>query len=203
MKKVFFIFIVLICSVSYSQNDTYNFNHHGSFAIATGYKTFFGNNFLARTYLNNPVIAFDFNCKIYKDYGAGLFFSKHSASIKTTQYIGNSVSGDFLNWGFYVCYYKQINQKWGVVPKVGIATFRLINKLYDGYSNYSYPYYTSGSSYFVAPEINYFVNKSISCFVKPEYDYIDLTDLRASSSLDTDYNTAHQFEVQVGIRLWF
>lgn len=173
-----------------------------SFGISTGYKTFLGDNFLAETYKNELPLCIDARFNIYKNFGAGLYYSFNNASVETTKFVGNSNEGSFKEWGFYTAYFIPINSKFTFVPRIGIATFSMKNKLRDAYFNGSYDYYTEGTTYFIAPELHYFVTPAISLLLNVEYGYISLPNVSASSALNTNYSSASELFLGIGVNVW-
>jgi hypothetical protein len=125
MKKSLVLSFLFLSSFIHSQNTKTHFDKLVSFGFSIGFKTYMGNNFIAKTYNDSYSVATGSSVNIYKNFGAGFYFKKNSASLETTQYVGNSAKGTFLEWGFYACYYTQLNKKWLFVPKIGIATFNL------------------------------------------------------------------------------
>jgi hypothetical protein len=203
MKKSLVLSFLFLSCFMYSQNTESHFDKLVSFEFSMGFKSYLGNNFIAKTYNNSFPVATGSSVNIYRKLGVGFYFKKNSASLETTQYVGNSAKGTFIEWGFYACYYAQLNKKWLFIPKIGIATFNLKNELYPYLYSSKKTYYTTGTTYFIAPEINYFLHNNISLFSSIGYGIIDLSKVKASSSLDTNYTSSNQLDLEVGLRFWF
>lgn len=211
MKRVLIITLLFFALFSFAQEPTENQKEEVtkeskkvfSFGLSTGYKTFLGNNFLAKTYTNNLPLCIDARFNIYKSFGLGVYYSFNSASLKTTEYVGNSVEANFKEWGFYVAYFMPITKKILFVPRIGIGTFSMKNKLNDETFNSGFDYYTTGTTYFIAPEIDYFLTPDISLLLNLEYGYIALPNVKASDALGTNYDSSSELFIGVGINFWF
>ena len=194
MRHILFVIIFFLSTNMFSQNDR-TFLGGG---LASGNKSFIGDNFLTKTYSNSLVVSINISGEIYAKFGAGVTFRNSNAKLKTNQYVGNSINGNIKEWSFYTTYNHQISKKWLFVPKLGIATFQLRNQFSK---SLSYSYYTNGTTYFVAPEIHYLIHENISLFSNVDYGFINLSRVHSSSSL-TNYKSSTQLNIEFGIKFW-
>jgi hypothetical protein len=202
VKKIVFTAILIFAQVTFAQNKEINFDHLTSYGISSGNKIFIDNNFLAKSYTNNPPFCIDLRFYVHNNFGGGVYYRRNTAALKTKQYVGNSTHAVFKDWGFYACYFMQLEKKWLFIPKIGIATLNLKNQLHNDFDDSKYDYSTNGTTYFIAPEIHYFFHNNISVFSSLEYGFIDLSDVKASSALDTSYKSSVQLIMEAGVRFW-
>ena len=210
MKHVSLITLLLFAVFSFGQEHTETQKEEVkpeskkvfSLGFSTGYKFFLGDNFLAETYKNKLPLYIDARLNLKKNIGFGVYYSYNNATIKTTKFVGDSAEGNFKEWGFYGAYFLKINNEITIVPRIGISTFLLKNKLRDESINRSYDYYTEGTTYFIAPEINYFFAPEISLFLNVQYNYISMPDVRASSISGTNYNSSNELFLGFGLNVW-
>lgn len=210
MKKITLIALLLFGVFSYGQEPTENKTEEVkpeskkvfSLGLSTGYKFFLGDNFLAETYKNKAPFYIDARLNLKKNIGFGIYYSFNNADVKTTKFVGNSTEGNFKEWGFYGAYFLKINNDITLVPRIGVSTFLLRNKLRDESINGSYDYYTEGTTYFIAPEINYFIVPELSLFLNVQYNYISMPDVRASNILGTNYNSSNELFFGFGLNVW-
>ena len=194
MRHILLVIIFLLSTNMFTQNN----RRFSGIGLASGNKSFYGDNFLAKTYFNSLMVSIDLRGEIYAKFGAGVTFRNSNAKLKTNQYVGNSINGNIKEWSFYITYNQQISKKWLFVPKLGIATFQLRNQFSK---SLSYSYYTNGTTYFVAPEIHYLIHENISLFSNVDYGFIDFSRVDASSSL-TNYKSSTQLNIEFGIKFW-
>jgi hypothetical protein len=201
MKKIIIIPLVFCCITAFTQQNNKPVNKFFSIGISKGYNTFLGNNFLAKTYNSGSPIFLDLHFLVYKNLGIGCYYRHSKSSLKSTDYVGLSTAGNFGSTSLYMCYYLKLSNKIVLMPKIGIAAWGLQNELKGDYG-VSYDYTTNGSYYSASSDINYFIGKHFSVFANAEYDFLDLRNVNANTSVGTSYNSSNQVNIQFGIRIW-
>lgn len=197
------IFLLLCSSYLQAQDSIFSQKHIFSLGINEGVKTFVGDNFISKSYKASLFTGFDVRIRIYENIGVGGLYEYSKPSIKSFQYIGNSSKSKMKSWNWYLFYNISWNKKWLFVPKIGMGSYALINYLNanDFYQTYSYK--TKGNTYFVAPELNYFIDKHFTINMNIQYGYIKLTNMNANeSAIGTNYNHTNQWSTSIGVRFW-
>ncbi|TAE35179.1 MAG: hypothetical protein EAY66_09595 [Sphingobacteriales bacterium] len=204
MKKYLLMALLLNSPFAQAQKKAFDSDNLSCFSIGAGYKSFIGNNFLAKTYNNRVSFVYDFNFRLYKKWGAGTFYRTTQAKPFTNQYVGNSVYARITELGFYATYYQKINGRWLFSPKVGFSTFLLKNQIKSPYQMTYYNYFTRGTNFFIAPEINYFITKGLRVFANTEYGFINMPRVTANkAATGTSYNAANQVNFCFGFKVGF
>ncbi|TAH03878.1 MAG: hypothetical protein EAZ15_01625 [Sphingobacteriales bacterium] len=202
--RVFFMFFFGLCTtVCFAQNSKIANDEQSSFGIFTSYRTFVGDNFLAKSYNNYPTFGMQFSLNVYKKFNVGAFYRYNQAKIISTQYVGNTQNSSVSDFGVFLSYSKKLSNKWLFIPKIGIGGFNLKNQIIDNRSYERFRYYTFGSVFFIAPEINYFINKDLIAFTVVDYGFVDFTGITASKAAGTNYNAANQLNFALGIKVGF
>ena len=204
MRILCLIFVLITWNATYSQKP---FNtYKGSFAIgmSTGFSSFQGNNFIAKSYNSNNPSTIDLQFQLYKNYGFGCQYQHSYSSLKSTEYVGNSSVGKFGRAGVYASYYSKLGNKLLIVPKLGIGYIRLRNFLDNSanVNNGTYDYKTWGDYYSVSTDLNYFVTKGLSLFTNLDYSYLNFDGVHASTANGISYNSCNNFGIQLGVKFW-
>jgi hypothetical protein len=204
MKKSIFPLFLLFSVCAYSQDSLLSNQRFFSLGLSSGYGNYPGNNFIAKTYNPNTPFRVDMQFNVYKNVGFGIYYKHSESTLKTTEYVGNSIHGKFGSFGFYLCYYWNVEKKWLINPKVGVGTFQVKNQLAqdDPYDSSTYTYKTRGGVYTISTDINYFVFKWMSLFANLAYNYIDLGGINASTANGTSYVASNEFDMLVGLKVW-
>lgn len=198
--KNFIVLLVICTQILFAQKKKINDDSRFSIGLLSGYTSFFGNNFLAKTYSNKPLVGIDSRMVLKNNFGLGGQIKFNSSNVNTTEFVGNSVVARFREFGLYGCYNYFLDDKFAQTTKAGFNNFQLKNTLEQ---TKGIDYYTNGTSYFVASEFHYFLDDGISVMCTLEYSYIDLEDIQASKSLGTNYQAANRIGIELGIRFWF
>ncbi|MGK6352000.1 hypothetical protein [Parapedobacter sp. DT-150] len=202
MKVVYALLLVCLFPILTQGQDTVaHANKFMYLGPTVGYPWFGGDNFLRHTYRHQPSIAFELGFNIYRRFGLGTYARYHRGTVQTTEYVGNSIGGDIKEAGILALYLVPINEKWLFIPKIGIGSFWLTNRL-ESSSSEDYRYTSEGKLYSVRPTMNYFFNDRISIFSAVEYGYVDLSRIRVTREMRHVYQGSHQFHLSAGVRLW-
>lgn len=197
----FLFFISLFPILAYSQQHDAQPEKTLFWGPTVGHPVFAGNNFLNHSYTHRPSISLELGVNIYRNFGLSASVRYHGAGLQTTQYVGNSKRGGITEGGIFAFYLIPISDHWHFVPKVGVATFHLTNRMASDHSE-NYRYTSEGEIYLLRPEMHYFFNQRISLFSSLEYGYVDLSRIQVTRELRHLYRASHQFHLSVGVRLW-
>lgn len=204
MRKCLMVALLLITNFTYGQKKDFDTRRLSSFAFGMGYKTFVGNNFLSKTYNNKISFVYDFNFRVFKKFGMGSFYRTTQAKPFTNQFVGNSNYARISELGGYITYYQKINGRWLFSPKVGASSFLLKNQIKSSSDRNYFNYFTSATTFFIAPEINYFLDKGFRLFANTEYGFINMPYVNGNSAeTGTNYNAANQLNFALGIKVGF
>lgn len=107
MRHILLVIIFFLSTNMFTQND----RKFSGIGLASGYKSFYGDNFLTKTYSNSLVVSINISGEIYAKFGAGVTFRNSNAKLKTNQYVGNNINGNIKEWSFYTTCNHQINKK--------------------------------------------------------------------------------------------
>jgi hypothetical protein len=175
--------------------------HIFSMEVGSGINFFVGNNFIVKTYKSNMPFILDMRFRLYDNFGIGGGLEINSAHLKAIQYVGNSTGGVMINWFGYAFYNIPIGKsRWLFVPKAGISSYELTNTFTaDDYYG-SYPYHTYGTSYFLSPEIDYFITSRFAVFGNLQYGFIHLDSRANENATGTSYRHTNQIGINLGIR---
>ena len=204
MKRYLIILFVFLTNPIFAQKRPMETKKLSSFGILLGSKTFYGDNFLTKTYSNRVSFNYDFNKIIYQNFGAGVFYRSTQAKLTTTEFVGNSTFAKITEYGFYINYLKEVGLRWHVLPKIGVSHFALRNRIISTFDNEKYNYFTYGQTFYFSPEIHYLLNKDLRLCANAEYGFINLSSVKGNNmATGTNYNSADQLNLGIGIKIGF
>ena len=204
MKIIILIIILFVSHSVYAQKAINSYKESLSVGVSTGFSTFSGNNFIAKSYNSNIPLTFYLQFPVYSNIGVGFLYQDSRSSLKSTEYVGNSSAGYFNRMGTFGCYYGKLGKRFLVMPMMGVGFLRLKNVLDNSLNlnNGSYRYKTNGTYYSVSTDLHYFLNKHVSVFTNVEYSYLDFSGVNASTQNGVSYNSANFYGVQLGVKVW-
>lgn len=193
MKNIFYLLLLVSCVNSAQElpENKLSIAVNGNFAVAMG------NNFMTKSYSNEPGFEIETEFVLKKVF-FGVVFQKSYLKLKNPYWIGNFNTSD----GFNIATFVGFRQKTAIKEiyfehRIGIGYKEIVN--YSDIGNYS----ISGTFFTIGSKINYTSSKQLHFFVGLDFHYCHY-DIPLTGPYKSFYSNSYQLTPNVGLKyfLW-